>query len=163
MNIENLKKVRDLIASRPAEGITMNDWGYKLSENLCGTAGCIAGWTNVLIAMEKGGGKLVKDDYGRVAGWNGFADSEGAADYLGLMEHEKSRLFRMSANDDHVRLPSGLSFFEIAIRNNLLSHEDEKAAVLAVIDRAIETGDIDWYGVVNGMYPKAVEAVGKLW
>lgn len=59
MNVENIKKVRDLIAGLPAKRFAMNDWGfcgYSGAEAFlhdCGAAACIGGWAEVLIGGEK--------------------------------------------------------------------------------------------------------------
>jgi len=45
VNTENLRKVRDHIASLPPEQVNM---GVLVGERSCGTVACVAGWAGVL-------------------------------------------------------------------------------------------------------------------
>jgi len=79
VNVENLRKVRDHIASLPPEQVNM---GLFQGEKSCGTVACIAGW-----ATELNGGR-------RAQGW------------LGLYDRQTRELFtpRGWARDEHRRV-----------------------------------------------------------
>jgi hypothetical protein len=124
VNRENIKKVRDLIASLPPERLDMSqlfsrddrvDWDYwrnnprKFKEDCC-TAACIAGWTLVRLASSQQ----------RRCG----ADARDAGQLLGLETEEADELF----------LPEG---YEQGGRY-------DRADAVRVLDHLLETGQVDW-------------------
>ncbi len=146
----------------------MRTWGHTGrneedgSPTLCGSAGCIAGWAYMAQALEGGGGQ-----FKAVAGF-GFTnwksgrqfDLAGAEDmwfgssagriYLGMDEgddREKSHaLFHAYG------LPGGTDFFAVYDAEP----EEQKAAVLAVLDHLIETGEVDWRRAVERTIPRLI-------
>lgn len=50
MNVENIKKVRDLIAGLPPEQFSMNYWG--LAHHPCGSVACIGGWAEAILLPD---------------------------------------------------------------------------------------------------------------
>lgn len=54
MNVENIKKVRDHIASLPPERFDMNRWPGVGELRKCGTAACIGGW-GAAVLFKRGG------------------------------------------------------------------------------------------------------------
>jgi hypothetical protein len=70
MNIDNLTKVRDFVASLPPERFNMVWWRNGNLMHDCGTCGCIGGWTDAL-----------------------FPDSFRAGITLGLTNEQEDALF----------------------------------------------------------------------
>ena len=56
MNVENIKKVRDVILADP-KNFDMKEWVGEYNEDTgeCGTACCIGGWATILFSKRKGG------------------------------------------------------------------------------------------------------------
>jgi hypothetical protein len=57
MNVENIQKVRDVIASAPATKLDMSRHGSPSTKRGCGTAGCIIGWANTIWPPASGADK----------------------------------------------------------------------------------------------------------
>lgn len=118
MNVENIKKVRDLIASLPPERFNMRrlasrSRGRELRDvrriqHSCGTAACIAGWTNAIFCPE-----------------NKNADTREASIALGLYYI-----------DHMLFMPFG--YFDGPVS------KATPAQAVAVLDRLLETGGVDW-------------------
>ena len=52
MNTQLLEEVKKLIQEEPLR-IHMGDWLYPSTRTPCGTVGCIAGWTSMLVQRQK--------------------------------------------------------------------------------------------------------------
>lgn len=118
LNVENIKKVRDVIAALPRARFDMSRWAWRTDgtsvttgdavevlEHDCGTAGCIGGWTEAIFGSP---------------GVRGWCDEEVAA-LLGLGGAEGDRLF----------YPHDVS-------------DRTQTEAVAVLDRLIETGEVNW-------------------
>ncbi len=133
LNIANLQKTRDLIASQPPEALKMDSWftsddfDYVYGEDpqgfdeligirppdfehTCGTAACIGGWAVTQMARDLGVA-VIPTDQGVGA---------TAAKYLGLDSGQTDQLFHPKA-------------FNLT--------QDE---ALATLDHLIATGDVQW-------------------
>jgi hypothetical protein len=71
MNIPNLTRVRDHIASLKPEQFNMDRWNYNEATGRpaslihdCGSCGCIGGWTEALFPDEEADVTLGLDNYG---------------------------------------------------------------------------------------------------
>lgn len=119
MNRENIKKVRDVIASLPRGRFNMGDWVSNLDltpkqlAHTCGTAACIAGWT--LAVKSPGSRKRYWDSVDNI--------EEVAGRYLGLSLDEAKRLF----------IPPGLSIWKYT-----------QPHAVRVLDHLLATGEVDW-------------------
>ena len=131
MNVPNIQRVRDLIASQPPEALKMDSWfsdenhfsyvysddedagliGLRVPEHNCGTAACIGGWAVTQMARDLGVTVIPT-----VTGVGSTA-----AEYLGLDPTQSDRLFH----------PSNLS-------------ERTQAEALATLDHLIATGEVQW-------------------
>lgn len=119
MNKDNIRKVRDVIASQPAAKFDMarlfttqdlRDWWILRPDavlNECGTAACIAGWTLVVFQPEQLSTK-------------GAVDAEP---YLGLNEGQAFKLFT----------PPGWK-----------TERYTRAHAVRVLDHLLETGEVNW-------------------
>jgi hypothetical protein len=163
MNRDHVQRTRDLIASRKPEQIKMETWytfDNDVNPTLCGTAGCIAGWATLAMAVEAGNGALVfeKDDnYGNFGGWKdnvyhrfdikGIRDGIGRSsgeEYLDLDDGTAIELFHAGS------LPGSSSFFY----QNYATPQEQKDAVLRVLDILLETGEVDWPRAVREATPR---------
>jgi hypothetical protein len=88
-NTENLRKVAQVIREHHDQ-FNLSDWASDDPNPLhnCGTACCIAGWTNAIIAQESN----LNRPY--------YMDTEGARDYLGLDYYVAEELFIPSETSD---------------------------------------------------------------
>ena len=133
LNIANLQKTRDLIASQPPEALKMDSWfadedafdyvygededgdegliGIRTPEHTCGTAACIGGWAVMQLARDLGV-TVIPTEWGI---------GSAAARYLGLDSTQADRLFH----------PSYLS-------------ERTQAEALATLNHLIATGEVEW-------------------
>lgn len=116
MNVENIKRVRDHIASLPPERFDMTVYGGHVTEDGdvvedlradvsdCGTVACICGWTVAIFGVGEG-----------------LDDQSAACEVLGLTEMQGDLLF----------IPDP--------RNGRTS-----ADAARVLDHLIATGEVDW-------------------
>jgi hypothetical protein len=122
MNVENIKRVRDVIAALPPERFDMRwvfvedgheaDWrtGHTQHANLvkgCNTAACVLGWTLVTLRPK--------------AAVQGVSTG---AELLGISDDQADELFTPDRFDEPGRY----------------TH----AQAVRVLDRLIETGEVDW-------------------
>lgn len=124
MNIEAIKRTRDLIASQP-ELYNQEKWGHD-----CGTPACIAGF-----ACVANGGKLRQ----RL--------NYGVKEIVCVTQRGTSRTVRQYAARK-LGLPMGeadMLFAANPLFHRPATHED----AIATLDRMIETGQIDWHGSIS--------------
>lgn len=136
MNRERWKIVRDMIASRPPEGMIMSSWLTSAYENVnCGTVGCIGGWASVAYA------KWLRENPGErpasVPVWLESVQEYSILTMMGQFSPEPNPYSEYCSMD----------YFD---KNN--SPEVRKACMLHVVDQIIETGTWSW--------DKAAEATG---
>lgn len=139
MNVENIKKVRDYIAALPRARFDMRNWASGQERvageilHSCGTAACIAGWTNALLAPK-------------AAPWG----VKTAARHLGLASRAAERLFMpqdIDADDwgdittahavavlDHLMATGSVSW-TIAVRPRDVAREGERSEVRTTPNR----------------------------
>lgn len=127
-NIENVKRVRNLIAELPDEQF---DYSVILSsEPECGTIGCIAGWCWVL---------NYEDRYGRRPN----AKSVSGAFVHGINMMNEPRNFLGLTTDAADEL-----FIARRFRNDreefLCPNDITREMALNTLDHLIETGRVDW-------------------
>lgn len=117
---QNLRDVRDLIASLPPRRFNMATFAATFSgkerdpldlNHHCRTAGCIAGWA-LALRSERTGEMMIRGGYvSEAAGW------------LGLDYDVASQLF---------------------IPDDVAMNEVSQAAAVATLDHLIETGEVRW-------------------
>ena len=87
MNLENMTRLRDHMASLPPESIDMHTWGNS-GPSQCGTVACIAGWACVLSGAARDGTSLermeVYEIKARARNWLGLSTT--TASYLFLYQ-----------------------------------------------------------------------------
>ena len=128
MNSERLKQVRDAIASDPDQ----YDQGYYVNE--CGSPACVAGWAAHL-SLEPG----------EALGWWGLRMPDGryrnphlrAQMWLGLSSHDAGRMF------DETPL-------WVNREDRSIYDEPTVQEALAMLDHAIETGEVVWKRLPTG-------------
>ena len=124
MNAENLKQVRDVIASNPDQ----YDQGFYTHR--CGTPACIAGWAASL--SLKPGEMLIASSVA-TEGVGVFLNSihNRARMWLGLSPHDAGRMFNA---DPLVRCDGGDYYHD----------KPTVLEALAMLDHAIEAGEVVW-------------------
>ena len=125
MNVERLRQVRDAIASDPDQ----YDQGHYVNE--CGTPACIAGWA-VYLSLKPG---ETLDD-GLVNTRVGPFDTvhDRAKKWLGLTENESDEMFNAAPLWEYRgEVRYGCRYYKPAVQD-----------ALAMLDHAIETGEVVW-------------------
>ena len=145
MNVENIKKVRDMIAACDPANFNMSDfirsyelWG-KTAEKLkqaqpeenCGTACCLAGWA-VTAMLKEGANPLDFAAKGYPEALNYYNIEKKAADYFGLSFIEARELFMADAS-----------------RSNIREAQIQPSEAVAVLDNLVETGEVDWKQILG--------------
>jgi hypothetical protein len=143
MNVENIKAVIAAIQAAKPHRFMMalytvdltkvdslaNMAGMRLGE--CGTAGCIAGWCEMVrlgLTQDKDADKKI--DEGDVA--------QNAADFLELASYKQERaLFAMQGANAEMR------------RFDQLPPVVRKSSAVNVLTGLIETGKVDWDGAIK--------------
>jgi len=142
MNTENILKVAAAIAEAPAERFIMGTFltsvenshcytGTRASRTACGTAGCIAGWANLVKF------RMVNNPKALTELPTGSFHSIGQH-FLGLVGEQSNDLFLMN----------NLSISEF----DELPGDARKAAAVNVLEHLVKTGKVDWR--------KAIEKTG---
>lgn len=94
MNIEHVKKLRNLISKIPDHSFDMSNWlkidrqeetVQQAIRSECGTVGCLAGWTYLL--MKPKNKRLIADQL------DSHEVQKQAAKYLGVSRHTAQYLF----------------------------------------------------------------------
>jgi hypothetical protein len=126
-NIENFKKVRDLIANAPETRFNMADYvlGRMLPDgyHVCGTAMCIAGWAYI----AKTEAQPMSNGTYKVAYPVGSSYCEQATEYLDIDDDEANYIFGGEfAQIDRIRFLAEIT----------------KQQALDYLDKVIATGDV---------------------
>lgn len=102
MNLENVKKLHDLIESLPEKAVQMNrvldiDRDVETVEeainHTCGTVGCLYGWAGLLMAMEderkktylyqSSSARFVQFKFEQITEWLGLSYDDGSKLFYG--------------------------------------------------------------------------------
>lgn len=146
LNIENIKKVRDFIASLPPKRkVNMSTWGAPLDEDLpsdhligapaeqlikadCGTVACIAGWTCALLAPQTS--LSIYNTPDKAQQLFGLTQAQANALFFAIPSEGEARGWDRTYDDRDPKWPD----------------LDEITAdqAVATLDRLIETGEVRW-------------------